>query len=330
MNSPFDIRTDRRHALKAGGLTVTLAALVAACGEDRGGDDAPGRVGNAPSVTAPPSYDVDAAVLLRTASSLENTAIAVYETALGLEGAVPAEMVPVVNRLIADHEEVSARMVALTEAAGGEGWTSTNPWLMERLVAPTLELIQSNVVGVVGLDENGDLKVQVIGQMFDIGETVSHPLGDLTATSSIDGVEEGDEISFTRLQDAVPEDVMAFAQALESLAAASHQELASAAEDVETRVAHLEAATLEARHSAVLAIAIQGADGYVSPALLGEEVPPSARFQIRHFAVESIFGETSQIEIKAGPADLNAVRESIVLQTPAANTLVYNELEPLG
>jgi len=321
-------RIGRRQAIKVGGVTVSLAALVAACGENRGGDDAPGRVGNAPDVTAPQNFDVDSAVLLRTASSLEYTAIEVYETALGLDGAIPSELEPVVDRLIQDHQTVADQMVELTEAAGGEGWTTTNPWLMDRLVGPTLEKIQSDVVGVVTLDEDGSTRVQVLGELVDIAETVSTVNGELTATSSIDDVSEGDEISFSRLDGAVSADVLAFAQALESLATASHQELASAAESVEARTAHLEAATLEARHAAALAIAIGGSDGFVSPALVGREVAPTARGQIRHFAIESTFGETGQIEFKAGPGDVNAVRESVVLQTPAANSFVYNELEP--
>ncbi len=330
MNFDITTRTTRRQAIKAGGLSVTLAALVAACGDGREGDDAPGRVGNAPSVTSPPEYEVDDAVLLRTASSLEYTAIAVYEEALGIDGAIPADLVPIVNRLIEDHQSVADRMVDLTEAAGGVAWTEPNPWFMGRLVSPTVELIQSEIVGVVTTDEDGSTKVQVIGELFDIQENITTSLGEITATSSVDtdDLSDGDEITFTRLPDAASEDVLAFAQALESLAAASHQELASAASTIDARVAHLEAASLEARHAAKLAIAIQGSDGYISPALVGEDVVPSPRFQIRHFAVESVFGETAQIEIKAGPADLNAVRESVVMQTPAANSFVYNELDP--
>ena len=75
-------------------------------------------------------------------------------------------------------------------------------------------------------------------------------------------------------------------------------------------------------------IAIQGAEGYISPALVGDEVAATPRGQIQHFAVETTFGQTAQIEIKAGPGDLNAVRQSVILQTPAANSYVYNETEP--
>ena len=71
---------------------------------------------------------------------------------------------------------------------------------------------------------------------------------------------------------------------------------------------------------------IQQAAGYISPAMIGEDVPPTERGQIRHFAIESTFGQTAQIEVKAGPGGINAVRESVVLQTPSDNTLVYNEL----
>ena len=121
----FDLHsaTSRRDAIKIGGLTVSLGALIAACGTDRDGDDAPGRVGNAPVATDLPDYPVDDAVLLRTASSLEYTAIAVYEAALQIDGAIPSDLVPVVERLIDDHQTVADQMVELTESAGGTGWT---------------------------------------------------------------------------------------------------------------------------------------------------------------------------------------------------------------
>ena len=76
----------RRQAFKIGGLTVSFAALVAACGDDIQGDSSPGRVGYAPPITDPPEYVVDDAVLLRTASSLEYSAISVYEQALEIGG----------------------------------------------------------------------------------------------------------------------------------------------------------------------------------------------------------------------------------------------------
>jgi hypothetical protein len=320
----LDASTTRRDALKIGGLTVSLGALIAACGENRTGDDAPGRVGEAPAVTAPIEYAVDDAALLRTASSLELTAVEVYEAALGLEGAIPAELVPAVERLIEDHRATAEVMADLTGEAGGEAWTCSNPWFMDRLVGPVLEAIQSDVVGIVLADTS---MVKVLGEELPIGDVVTTSRGDITLLGEADGLAEGDELRFSRLEGDVSADVLAFATGLEDLAAAAHQELASATGLANARIAHVEASALESRHAAFLAIAVGGADGYVSPLLAGEtEVPPDERGQFRQFAIGSAFGQTAQIEIKAGPGDSNNVRTSYLLQTPANNSFIYNEL----
>jgi len=273
MSFDLNTRTNRRQAIKTGGLTVTLAALVAACGEDRGGDDAPGRVGNAPVVTTPASYEVDDAVLLRTASSLEYTAIAVYDVVRDFD-VIDSDLL---DRLIAEHQGTADVMVGLTEAAGGVAWAEPNPWFMERLVGPLVETITS-----------GD-----------------------------------------RSDDDIKADLFATIVALENIAAASHQELASAAGTTDARVAHLEAALVEARHAATLAIAKAGdAKNYISPAMVGEDVARDALGGIPFYAISTTFGETAQIDLIAGPGDENGVRPSFALQTPAANSLVYNELDP--
>jgi hypothetical protein len=136
-------RFGRRDALKLGGLTVSVAALAAACGTDRTGDDAPGRVGYAPPVTDPPDYPIDDAVLLRTASSLELTAVAVYEAVLET-GLLEGDAVALVERLIEDHQMVADEMGQLTESVGGVGWECTNPWYMDRTVDPLLEAITNS------------------------------------------------------------------------------------------------------------------------------------------------------------------------------------------
>ena len=133
-------RYGRRDALKIGGLTVSMAALVAACGDGRGGDTAPGRVGYAPPVTDPPDYPIDDAVLLRTASSLELTLVDVYQTVLGTD-LLDADQTALFERLVEDHQSVADEMGALTESIGGVAWECTNPWYMDRLVGPLLAAI---------------------------------------------------------------------------------------------------------------------------------------------------------------------------------------------
>jgi hypothetical protein len=133
-------RYGRREALKLGGLTLSVAAIAAACGEDRTGDSAPGRVGYAPPITDPPDYAVDDLVYLRTASSLELTAVAVYEAILDT-GALDGDLTTLVERLIENHQAIADEMGELTESAGGVAWECTNPWYMERLVTPLLAAV---------------------------------------------------------------------------------------------------------------------------------------------------------------------------------------------
>lgn len=136
-------RYGRREALKLGGLTVTVAALVSACGNGRLGDPSAGRVGYAPTVTDPQDYAVDDAVLLRTASSLELTAIAIYQYALD-SGELAPDVSKLYQRLIDGHQAIADEMGALTKSVGGVAWTCTNPWYMERLVVPLLDAIKTS------------------------------------------------------------------------------------------------------------------------------------------------------------------------------------------
>ena len=133
-------RYDRRDAIKLGGLTLSIAAIAAACGDDRTGDTAPGRVGYAPPIVELEDYAVDDAVLLRTASSLELTAVAVYEAILET-GTLDADVTALVERLIENHQATADEMGQLTEAVGGVAWACTNPWYMDRLITPLLEAV---------------------------------------------------------------------------------------------------------------------------------------------------------------------------------------------
>jgi hypothetical protein len=271
--TPLSGRASRRDALKIGGLAVSLGALAAACGNGRTGITEPGRVGNAPTVEPLDDFPIDNAALLRTATSLEYTAIEVYQRALDLDGAVPAALRPAMERMIEEHETTAEEMAELTVAVGGEPWTCANLWFMERLVEPVFAAIAQD----------------------------AEP-------------------------EAVTSDVLTFAIVFENFAAASHQELIVSVTDPTARQAHARAAALEARHSATLAIAMNGADGYISPALLGEDVTPDELGQVRQFAMPSTFAQTSQLELKAGPPDVNGVRETFTLNTPSLNSIAYNEI----
>jgi hypothetical protein len=264
-------RYGRRDAIKIGGLTVSVAALVAACGNDRAGDDAPGRVGYAPPITDPEDYPIDNAVLLRTASSLELTLVEVYETILDA-GVLEGEQVALVERLIVDHQTVADEMGALTESVDGVAWECTNPWYMNRLVEPL-------IAAVLGSDD---------------------PM----------------------------RDILNSANALESIAAATHQTLTLDLTDAAASAATIAAATLESRHAAAIVAASRGADGYVNPTIGGNGEQNDAQGIPFKFAITDRFGSTGQIELVVGAPDENGVRQTFILQTPSLNALIYNELEP--
>ena len=261
----------RRDALKLGGLTISAAAFVAACGTGRTGDDAPGRVGYAPPIEELEDFSVDDAVLLRTASSLEFTGIAVYEAVLDT-GLLDAELTALVERLIEDHQLVADEMGELTESVGGVAWECTNPWYMNRTVEPLLEAIL----------------------------TSDDPL----------------------------RDILNSAVAFENIAAATHQTFAIELTDLDAAAATLAAAELESRHSAFIVPAVRGPEGYVSPTIGGGEVQNDADGIPLQFSITSRFGSTGQIELVVGAPDENGVRQTFILQTPALNSYIYNELEP--
>jgi len=271
MFTPSDTPINRRQVFKIGGLTVSVAALVAACGSDVNGDTAPGRVGYAPPVTDPPEYSVDDAVLLRTASSLENTAIALYGAAGDLAD-LDAPTQALVSQLIDNHQATADEMAALTQAEGGVAWECTNPWLENRLVAPLVEAIQAS--------------------------------------------------------DNPTRDILNVAVAFENLAASTHQVFSVQLTDPDAKSATLAAAMLASRHSAAIVVLTRGPDGYISPGLYGDGIPTDPDGVPYNYAVTDRFGSVGQAELIVGAADVNGKRTSFLLQTPAANSYIYNELEP--
>lgn len=134
-NSTARNRLGRRDAIRLGGVGVSLAALLAACGQDRGGDTVAGRVGYAPPQTDLPAYPVDDAVLLRTAASIEQTIVAVYEKMLGSDS-LSGEAATLIETLVGQHEEIIGELDDLTESVGGTPWECTNPWYVDRLIDP--------------------------------------------------------------------------------------------------------------------------------------------------------------------------------------------------
>lgn len=132
---------NRRQLLRNGGLALSLGAVIAACGDDRGGSDNPGRLGVADTAPELPSGAVDDALVLRTAQSIELAVVEVYSIiapSLGSEAATLAE------RLVADHEARAAQLGQLATAAGGEPYDCINPFVADRSIAPMAEALDGS------------------------------------------------------------------------------------------------------------------------------------------------------------------------------------------
>lgn len=129
----------RRRFLTIGGLSVATATVVAACG----GTDSPGvaRVGLAPTRTDLPDASPNDVVYLRTASSIEHSAIAVYDTVIGNTDLLAADLQDAAKRFRDDHAEHATIFEDLTKELGGEAWTCGNPRIDQLLVAPVLAKI---------------------------------------------------------------------------------------------------------------------------------------------------------------------------------------------
>jgi len=140
MTSFSNAPLDRRALLRNGGLMLSFGAVIAACGNDRAGSTDPGRLGVAAPGPTLPEAEVDDGVLLRTAQSIEHTALAVYEAAADL-GVFGSDETALVARFVSDHERHAADLGTLITGAGAEEFTCPNPFLMDRIVDPVLAAI---------------------------------------------------------------------------------------------------------------------------------------------------------------------------------------------
>lgn len=260
---------DRRSLLRNGGLALTFGAILAACGNDRGGSDDPGRLGVAAPLPTLPEAEVDDAVLLRTAQSIEYTALAVYSAAAEL-GVLTAEEMALVGRFVEDHQRHAADLGALIGQAGGETFECPNPFIMDRAVVPTLGALE-------GTDD-------------------------------------------------LHRDVLNIAYAFEQLAGESYQALVAALEDPSLRTASMIIGGEEQRHAAALALVINPTAA-VNPVLVnGEPGDTDADGFPIPYAVPATFGQLTGIDMVVGAIDSEGARFAVQLQTPAANTFVYDYL----
>lgn len=256
----------RRALIRNGALTVSLGAITAACGSGRSGSVDPGRLGVADDAPELIDEDIDDLTLMRTAQSIEYTALDVYAAAAET-GALSGDDAELVQRFVADHQRHAADIGAIVVRLGGQPFECANPFLVDRAVVPIL----------AALDDSDDLR----------------------------------------------SDLLNVAYAFEQLAGASYQALVSLLINQPLRASAMQVGSEEQRHAAALAVALNP-DAYFSPVLSGAQPGADDRGITLRYAIPSVFGQVSGVDLTVGGVGAEGSRFTTQLQTPAANSLVYS------
>ena len=146
------IGMDRRSALKLGGVVLLGGAVLAACGSDNsnssGAAATTGAATTGAATTAASATGGDSTIL-RTASSIEELAVAAYQTAID-SGLVKTAAIGDAAKLFqSQHKEHSAQFQAATKAAGGQPFTMPNPAVLAA-IKPMVDALKDEK-GVVAL-----------------------------------------------------------------------------------------------------------------------------------------------------------------------------------
>jgi hypothetical protein len=279
----------RRHLLQAGGV-VSLGALIAACGSS--GSEDPGRLGVAPPPATLPDAPIDNLALLRTAQSLEHTALALHQAIVDT-GALTADESPLVERLIADHTAHAALIGELITRLGGEPFECANPFLADRVLNPIVEQFATS--------DDVHRDVVLVAQAAESWLGASHQslIGQFV-------IEEPEEQSGSA----------------ESSSTAAPAPTVDATTLGELRRAIAQVGAEDQRHAVVLARLIN--DDTFSPAFFGDPVERDGQGFWIPYAIPSTFGRVAGIDLVIGAPNDEGARFAIQLQTPAANAVIYN------
>lgn len=111
--------------------------------------------------------------------------------------------------------------------------------------------------------------------------------------------------------------------AFESLLGHSAQSLVSTLGDRDLRSEVMRIGGEEHRHAAVFAATVNP-DELISPALFGEQVSADEDGFAIPYAIPSTFGQVTSIELVLGAPDDEGARFTVLLNTPAENSYVYD------
>ena len=293
----------RRDVLRAGGLTVAAAAVISACGEHARGEV--GRVGAVPTTVPLPDAVVTNVVLLRTASSLQHSIIAVYDQIIGKSDLLDPKFDDLMKRFRADHADHAKMFEKLTTDAGGTAWTCGNPKIDDTIINPVVSRI------IKGVDATAsDMLNFAHGLEFLAGATCqsfvvlfSDP--SLRAAAMKVGARSARHAALLAL----------------TINPARPGGLVNLTDAVNAEPASPPTTTIPATTTTVQNIATPS--GGAAPAAPAQQTEiPSVT------AIPSQFGGLAALQIVVGKGDENGTRLKLNLETPSLNSFIYEYMKP--
>jgi hypothetical protein len=149
----------RRGFLRIGGATVLGGAVLAACGDDDDDDASTATTGAGAGTTASTAAGTETTVgggasgdvvILRTAASIENLAVAAYQMAVDSGNVTDQAVADAALLFQAHHVEHADFWNSMASSAGGEAFTDPNPALLDAL-GPDIEEALTSQAGIVAL-----------------------------------------------------------------------------------------------------------------------------------------------------------------------------------
>jgi hypothetical protein len=298
---------NRRGLFRIGGLTVTTAALMAACGKNPAGQV--GRVGDGPPTPTLPGADVNNGIYLRTMASIE-TSIAIAYDRMVKSGVLAASSSTFPNlgdqtamvKAFADHHRTAADAFnALAVKAGATAWTCGNAHLDNVFLTPIFDRVDKGA----------------------------------TATDVAKAIEPSDDAT---------RDMINLVVALENLSAESCQALVALVTEAQFRAEPMKYGVRSSRQAALAALKVApGAYVAATDASAAQPgvtttteavttttaapagsaaAPPPTEIPLP-VAIPSTFGSLAPVTYVGGHGDENGVRLKFNFETPSLNSYVY-------
>jgi hypothetical protein len=303
----------RRGVLRLGGLTVAMAAVVAACSNTEAGNL--GRVGLAPSTTKLPDVTYTDVTLLRTCSSLQHSLLDLYNSVKDDPELLDPVNRPLVLQLIADAQSTAKTFEGLTVERGGEVWACGNTKFDSALIEPAMKRI---TVGAPATPE-----AKAIPPSDDKRRDV------LNLVQGMESIISATYQQYTALVNDLQLRVPMISAGARGARHAAHLALVinpgGYVSKSDEQAAEISTDTVPG--GSTTTTVAQNLGNTTTSSVAGAAGPQLTEIPAV-YALPSTFGTTSTITVVVGAGDENGTRLKVLLETPSLNSMEYEALGP--